>query len=156
MVSSDAGAGPRRAARRAGGAAPVGRAARKRPAFRVRAIRALVARRRGRVERPRASHFVYLLCCGDHTYYVGYSTDPAQRLAAHRAGHGARYTRGRGPLRLVALWRCSNIAAAYRLELRLKRLPRKIKHRLAAGRGLPDSLAAAVRHAVAARIRPTR
>lgn len=113
-------------------------------------------RGRGRVKRPRASHFVYLLRCGDRTYYIGYTTDPAQRLAAHRAGHGARYTRGRGPLRLMALWRCPTITAAYRLELRLKRLPRKIKHRLAAGRGMPDSLAAALRRAVAARIRRTR
>lgn len=56
----------------------------------------------------------------------------------------------------MALWQCPTIAAAYRLELRLKRLPRKIKHRLAAGRGMPDSLAAAFRRAVAARVRRTR
>jgi putative endonuclease len=96
-----------------------------------------------RATRSRASHFVYLLRCGDRTYYVGYTTDPARRLAAHRAGNGARYTRGRGPLRLVALWRCPTIAAAYGLEVRLKRLPATVKRRLAAGGPLPDRLAAA-------------
>jgi putative endonuclease len=112
--------------------------------------------------RPRR-HFVYLLRCADRTYYIGYTTDPVRRIAAHRAGRGARYTRGRGPLRLLALWRCPTIAAAYRLEVRLKRLPRKIKHRLAAGRrspaggaGMPEPLAAAFRSAVAARVRRTR
>jgi putative endonuclease len=99
---------------------------------------------------------VYLLRCGDRTYYVGYTTDPARRLAAHRAGRGARYTRGRGPLRVVGLWRCPTIAAAYRLEVRLKRLPRTIKHRLAAEAGIPESLASAFRRAVAARVRSTR
>jgi putative endonuclease len=157
MISGDAGAGPRREF--PGGARvfdPRRRPTGRRVAAKVRAIRGLVPRRRGRIKRARAPHFVYLLRCGDCTYYVGYTTDPARRLAAHRAGHGARYTRGRGPLRLMALWRCPTIAAAYRLELRLKRLPRKIKHRLAAGRGMPDSLAAAFRRAVAARVRRTR
>jgi putative endonuclease len=44
---------------------------------------------------------VYLLRCGDGTLYCGVTNDLAARLAAHRAGKGARYTRGRGPLRLV-------------------------------------------------------
>jgi putative endonuclease len=109
-----------------------------------------------RAKRSRASHFVYLLRCADRTYYVGYTTDPPRRLAAHRAGRGARYTRGRRPLRLMALWRCPTIAAAYRLEVRLKRLPRTLKHRLAASAGVPDSLEAAFRGAVAARVRRTR
>jgi putative endonuclease len=107
---------------------------------------------RGRARRSRTRHFVYLLRCGDGTYYVGYTLDPARRLAAHRAGRGARYTRGRGPLRLAALWRCPTIAVAYRLEVRLKRLPPHIKHRLAAGGPMPDRLAAAFRR-VAARVR---
>ncbi len=46
---------------------------------------------------------VYLLRCGDGTYYTGVSNDPATRLLRHMRGDGARYTRGRGPLRLLAL-----------------------------------------------------
>jgi putative endonuclease len=107
---------------------------------------------------PRRLHFLYLLRCGDRTYYIGYTTDPARRLAAHRAGRGARYTRGRGPVRLLALWRVATLGAALRLERRLKRLPRAIKHRLAQG-FVPDGLRgvlrpAAVERRVAARVRP--
>jgi putative endonuclease len=99
------------------------------------------------------AHYVYLLRCGDRTYYIGYTTDPARRLAAHRRGRGARYTRGRGPIRLVALWRCPTLAAAFRLERRLKRLPRPVKQRLAARGPVPGRLQEAFRGAVAARLR---
>ena len=98
-----------------------------------------------------ATHFVYLLRCGDRSYYIGYTTDPARRLAAHRNGRGARYTRGRGPLRLVALWRCPSLAAAFRLERGLKRLPRAVKRRLAAGAPMPPRLAQMIPGAVVAR-----
>lgn len=98
--------------------------------------------------RPRRPHYVYLLRCGDRTYYIGWTTDPARRLAAHRRGRGARYTRGRGPMRIVALWRVPTLRAALRLEYRLKQLPRECKRRLAAG-AVPDGLAATLRrHAV--------
>lgn len=43
-------------------------------------------------------YFVYVLICRDrHGYrtYVGWTTDPERRLAAHNAGRGARSTRGR-------------------------------------------------------------
>jgi len=108
----------------------------------------------------RPAHFLYLLRCGDRSYYIGYTTDPARRLAAHRNGRGARYTRGRGPIRLVALWRVPTLGSALRLERRLKRLPRALKHRLARGL-VPRRLAGileqvVVRRAVAARVRPAR
>ncbi|MHB8731212.1 MAG: GIY-YIG nuclease family protein [bacterium] len=108
----------------------------------------------------RRPHFVYLLRCGDRTYYIGYTTDPARRLAAHRAGRGAQYTRGRGPVRLVALWRVPALGSALRLEYRLKQLPRAIKHRLAQGL-VPESLRGVLRpavvgRAVTARVRRTR
>ena len=45
--------------------------------------------------------WVYILRCGDGTLYTGMTDDPERRLAAHRSGHGAKYTRGRGPLELV-------------------------------------------------------
>lgn len=111
-------------------------------------------------ETRRRRHFVYLLRCGDGTYYIGYTSDPARRLAAHRAGRGARYTRGRGPVRLVALWRAPTAGAALRLERRLKELPRAIKHRLARGL-VPERFRGALRRAgevraVAARLRPAR
>ena len=46
--------------------------------------------------------FVYLLRCRDGTYYTGVARDVERRLAEHNAGRGARYTRGRGPMKVVA------------------------------------------------------
>ena len=45
--------------------------------------------------------FVYILSCADGTLYTGYTVDLARRVAAHNAGRGAKYTRGRLPVRLV-------------------------------------------------------
>jgi putative endonuclease len=78
--------------------------------------------------------FVYIARCADDTLYVGVARDVAARLAAHDAGRGARYTRGRGPLRLLAKRRCASHGEALRLELALKRLPRAEKLGLAASR----------------------
>jgi putative endonuclease len=72
--------------------------------------------------------------CADGTLYVGIARDVAARIAAHDAGRGARYTRGRGPLRLLARRRCATHGDALRLELALKRLPRDEKLALAASR----------------------
>lgn len=46
--------------------------------------------------------YVYVLECGDGSLYTGYTTDVEARLAAHRAGRGARYTRAHEPVRLLA------------------------------------------------------
>ena len=42
------------------------------------------------------SWWVYILRCGDGTLYTGTAADVERRLAAHRRGRGAKYTRGRG------------------------------------------------------------
>ena len=45
--------------------------------------------------------YVYILRCGDGTLYTGITDDVDRRLAVHRSGKGAKYTRGRGPLEVV-------------------------------------------------------
>lgn len=74
--------------------------------------------------------FVYLARCADGTLYCGVAKDVAARLAQHDAGKGARYTRGRGPLALLAKRRCASRGEALRLELAVKALPREEKERL--------------------------
>ena len=71
--------------------------------------------------------YVYLLRCADGTLYCGITNDVAARLAAHEAGTGAKYTRGRGPLALVLARRCADKSRALRLEHAIKRLPRRAK-----------------------------
>jgi putative endonuclease len=75
---------------------------------------------------------VYLLRCGDGSLYCGWTVDVDQRLAAHRAGRGARYTRGRGPFELAAVLELPDAASARREEARIKRLPRRQKLALVA------------------------
>lgn len=78
--------------------------------------------------------FVYVARCSDDTLYVGVAIDVAARIAAHDAGRGARYTRGRGPLEVLATKRCENHGNALRLEMALKKLPRDEKLAVVASR----------------------
>jgi putative endonuclease len=80
--------------------------------------------------------FVYLVRCGDDSLYCGWTLDLAARVAAHDAGRGARYTRGRRPVTLAAAWETPDRSSAMRLEARVKRLPRGAKERLVAGAAL--------------------
>ena len=70
---------------------------------------------------------VYLVRCADQTLYCGITNDLAARLAAHSAGKGAKYTRGRGPVELVAQRRCRDKGFALRLEHAVKQLDRRQK-----------------------------
>jgi putative endonuclease len=78
--------------------------------------------------------FVYIARCADDTLYVGIARNVAARIAQHDAGRGARYTRGRGPLRVLATRRCTSHGDALRLERAIKRLTRAEKHKVAASR----------------------
>ena len=73
---------------------------------------------------------VYILKCKDGTLYTGITTDVEKRLAAHRSGKGAKYTRGRGPLELVYCEECVDHSAALKRESEIKRLPRQEKEKL--------------------------
>ena len=77
--------------------------------------------------RPSAPWFLYLLECRDGSYYAGISTDVAARFAAHLAGKGARYTRARPPLRILAVREYPDRSAASRAEWQLKQQPRERK-----------------------------
>ena len=72
-------------------------------------------------------YYVYILQCGDGTYYTGSTTDLERRLDAHANGRGAKYTRGRGPLRLAYREELENWPAALRREAAIKKLTRAQK-----------------------------
>ena len=74
--------------------------------------------------------FLYILRCGDGSLYTGITTDVEARLAQHRAGKGAKYTRGRGPLEVVYTEECEDHSAALKRELAVKALPREEKERM--------------------------
>ncbi|MBV8762213.1 MAG: GIY-YIG nuclease family protein [Deltaproteobacteria bacterium] len=70
---------------------------------------------------------VYVVRCADDSLYCGITNDLPARLAAHEAGRGAKYTRGRGPLELVFIRRTRTKGRALRLEHAIKSLPREQK-----------------------------
>lgn len=70
---------------------------------------------------------VYILRCGDDSLYTGIAKDALRRLEMHRAGKGAKYTKGRSPLTLVYTEILPDHSAALRREIEIKRLPRAEK-----------------------------
>ncbi len=69
----------------------------------------------------------YLLHCADSTLYCGITNDLKKRIAAHNAGEGAKYTRGRTPVRLAYSEPCADKPAALRREREIKALSRTEK-----------------------------
>jgi putative endonuclease len=65
---------------------------------------------------------VYIIRCADDSLYTGITTDVARRFAEHLAGRGARYLRGRAPLRLVYQETGHDRSSASRREAAIKRL----------------------------------
>lgn len=67
--------------------------------------------------------FVYLLRCADNSLYCGVTTDIQRRLDEHNSGTGARYTRGRGPVRIETYAPFPDRATACRIEYAVKQQP---------------------------------
>lgn len=84
--------------------------------------------------------YVYLIECRDGSIYTGIAIDVAARYAAHAAGKGARYTRSRPPLRLLAVFATADRSSALREELRIKRLSATQKRALAAQSAQTESI----------------
>lgn len=76
------------------------------------------------------AHLVYMLKCRDGTFYTGYTNDVEARLKAHNSGKGAKYTRGRGPCRVVHLEEYPTKSLALKREHEIKQLSRKQKAQL--------------------------
>lgn len=71
--------------------------------------------------------YVYILRCADGTLYTGMTDDVEKRLKAHRAGKGAKYTRGRGPLELIYTEQLPDKSSALKREIAIKKLTRAQK-----------------------------
>lgn len=79
---------------------------------------------------------LYILECGDGTLYTGITDDLSRRLKAHSQGKGAKYTRGRGPLKLRYVESCADHSAALKLEYRMKQRTRVEKLALIREKGI--------------------
>ncbi|RPJ24112.1 MAG: GIY-YIG nuclease family protein [Chloroflexi bacterium] len=76
------------------------------------------------------SCYCYIVECADGTYYTGWTVDPERRVATHNQGRGARYTRTRGPVRLVYVEELPDRKSAMKREMAIKKMNRDRKSRL--------------------------
>ena len=71
---------------------------------------------------------VYLIRCSDESLYCGITNDLTNRLETHNSGKGAKYTRFRRPVELVAASPEMTKNDALRLEYRVKQVPASKKY----------------------------
>jgi putative endonuclease len=82
-------------------------------------------------KRESGVHYVYIVQCADGTLYTGWTTDLTARMDAHNSGAGAKYTRGRRPVRLIYSETLETMSDALKRENRIKKLDRAAKLKLA-------------------------
>lgn len=75
-------------------------------------------------------NYTYILECNDGSFYTGWTNDMEKRLKAHNEGKGAKYTRGRGPVKLVHLETFDTKEDAMSREYAIKQMTREEKKRL--------------------------
>jgi len=77
---------------------------------------------------------VYIVECSDKTLYCGWTNDLKKRLHEHNEGkNGAKYTRGRRPVKLLYQEPCLTRSDALKREREIKGLTRLKKLRLIQG-----------------------
>ena len=73
-------------------------------------------------------YHLYILKCTDKTLYTGITVDLKRRIQEHNDSKlGAKYTRGRRPVKLVYSKKFRNRSAASKAESRIKQLSRSEK-----------------------------
>jgi len=70
---------------------------------------------------------IYLLRCSDGCIYTGVAKDVQKRLHQHNHGRGAKYTRSKSPVHLMAWSPVGSQSEALKLEYQVKRLSRDKK-----------------------------
>ncbi len=72
-------------------------------------------------------NYTYILRCSDDTLYTGWTNNLKKRLKSHNEKTGAKYTKGRTPVRLVYFEEYNTKEEAMRREFAIKRLTRAQK-----------------------------
>ena len=75
-------------------------------------------------------YYAYLARCADKSLYAGYTNDIKGREAVHNAGEGAKYTRGRLPVKIVYFEEFKTRSAAMKREWALKKMTKVEKEAL--------------------------
>jgi len=76
-------------------------------------------------------YYLYILECADKTFYTGITTDLERRIIEHNNSPlGAKYTKGRRPVKLVYFKKFKDKSAAAKGEWAVKKLSRQKKLQL--------------------------
>jgi putative endonuclease len=70
---------------------------------------------------------VYIILCSDDSLYTGITTDMERRFLQHEQGRGAKYFRGRKPLRVIYREDGHSRSSATRREAGIKAMSRPDK-----------------------------
>jgi putative endonuclease len=84
------------------------------------------------------SFYVYILLCGDGSFYTGYTKDIDERTRMHANGKGARYTKTHKPKRVVHIELFATRAEALKREREIKKLSHQQKLNLINTRNYPE------------------
>lgn len=89
--------------------------------------------------------YVYILRCADGSLYTGIAVDLEKRFAVHQRGRGAKYTRGRLPVKLVYQEHSGSKGEALRREAQIKKFTKRQKEALVCRQKTAAQEAAATR-----------
>ena len=71
--------------------------------------------------------YVYILECGDGSFYTGVTNDVEVRMKAHATGKGSKYVSKKGFRKLLRVKLCGSKSNACKCEYKIKKLPRSEK-----------------------------
>ena len=73
---------------------------------------------------------VYIIQCRDRTLYTGITNNLTKRLEMHESGQAAKYTKGRGPFKLVYQEFFENRSLSTKRESEIKKFKKEDKNKL--------------------------
>ena len=71
-----------------------------------------------------------MLECSDNSIYTGITNNLEERLKTHQSGNGAKYLRGRLPIKLAYKENLINRSEATKREIYIKKMSKKEKKKL--------------------------
>lgn len=81
-------------------------------------------------EVPDGTPCIYMLECGDGSFYTGWTNHLEKRIKSHQTGKGARYTKTHLPVKLIYVETFETKQQAQSREWQIKQMTRKQKEEL--------------------------
>jgi putative endonuclease len=78
-------------------------------------------------------YYFYILRCADNSLYCGMTNDLEKRMEKHNSGKGAKYLRGKLPVKLVYSKKYENRSEALKREAEVKKWSKGKKEELVSG-----------------------